>query len=256
MKKEYANEVARLVNGEVKEVEKANGAIFTGIMVDTGSTAKPTIYIDDMKADGLTVEEAAAKVQEIAKKSAISVDLGFMTDWEAVKPMLRARLYNKATKADVFREAGNGFDDLVIIPYVEGVIKNGSCKVTNELIEKWNVTPDEVLSVAEANSNDGTIQSMADMMKELGHPLPEGYDCPMYVVTNSNRMFGAYAILSKLDDLREIFPEGFTVLPSSVHEVIVVPADDLGFDSMVQDVNDTEVNITDQLSNHAYRIAA
>jgi len=262
MKKEYANQVAQLVNGEVKEVEKANGATMTGILVETGSNIRPCIYIDDMMKEGLTVEEAAERVQEIARRNAKSdIPIDDLLKWENVKPLLRARLYNEKTSADVKKSAAcYGFDDLVIIPYIVGIVENGSVKVTFQLLEKWNVSAAEVIEIAEKNSNkEAEAKSMFDVMRDMGYPLPNEAqdDGNMIIVTNKAKMFGAYAVITKLSTLKVLFPNGFTVLPSSVHEVIVTPINDQeAFDDMVSTVNDEQVDYTEQLSNHSYRIAA
>ena len=261
MLREYANEVATMVNGEVKEVEKPNGLILTGVSVDLGTNLRPCIYLDQMYKDGLTVEEAADKVREIAQQNARpALDLGFLADFEAVKPMLRARLYNEKTSADIKKSAaGYGFPDLVIIPYIDGVIENGSVKVTFGMLDRWNVSAAEVIDIAEANSrNEATMRSMVEVLQGLGYPIPDLEDQPeMLVISSVSGSFGAYSIITKLDDLKKRYKNGFTVLPSSVHEVIVVEEDaPETFDNMVNDVNDSELDYTDILSNHAYRIAA
>lgn len=264
-KKEYANRIAALVNGEVKEVEKANGVILTGIVIDTGTNVRPCIYIDAMYEEQYTPEEAAEKVAEIAKENARpALSLDFMSSFEAAKPLLRARLYNKATTAEVKRSAaGYGFDDLVIIPYLENVTVNGSIKVTEAILKMWDVTADEVIDAAEENSkNDATMENMAEVLAQMasatGIPAPNMGDVPpLYVISNNSRMFGAYGIIAQLEALKQRFKAGFTVLPSSVHEVIVVDADDpAAFDDMVSSVNAAEVDPEQQLSNHSYRIAA
>lgn len=257
-KNEYAAQVAKKVNGEVREVEKENGVIFTGILIDTGSNARPTVYIDQMIEEGLTVDEAAEQVKKAAEKAALpDINLDWLNDWETVKKSLRARLYNKATKAEVKKAAGHGFNDLVIIPYIENVTENGSIKVKAWMLDKWNVSAKEVIKQAEKNSaKEADMTSMAEIMKAMGYPGAVPDDGKMIVVSNKRKSFGAYAVISKLPILKVLFPEGFTVLPSSVHEVIVVPMDDkAAFDTMVQEVNEAEVNYTEQLSNHAYRIA-
>ena len=258
-RKEYAQEVAKLVNGEVKEVEKANGVILTGIIIKTDSNIKPCIYIDRMMDDGLTIEEAADMVLDLTEKHALTLDTNPVMDFEYIKPMLRARLYNKATSAEVSRSAAcYGFDDLIIIPYIDGIIENGCVKVNNNLLNAWNVSADEVLDIAEENSRqEASIKSMFDVMREAGFPVPEDVNGPITLIaTNDRKNYGAYAIIAKLDDLKKRFKNGFTVIPSSVHECIVIDADDPSFDNMVQEVNAAEVNLEEQLSNHAYRIAA
>jgi len=263
-KYEFAQEIAQATNSKVKEMEKANGVKLTGIEIPTGSTnAAAVVYIDSMYEAGLTVDEATEKINAIKEREAshqINIDL--VNDFEKVKPLLRARLYNQATTADVFRSAAEyGFNDLIIIAYIEDVIKTptgtGSIKVTSGLVESWNTTPDEVLRIAEENSRkDATIKTIMEVMQELGH-VEIMEDIPLSIVSNSKQSFGAYSIIALMDELKKRYKNGFTVLPSSVHEVIITEIDESEkLDTMVNEVNEETVNPEEQLSNHAYRIAA
>jgi len=190
----------------------------------------------------------------------LPVGVEALTDWERVKPLLRARLYNERTNADVRKPAGYGLDDLVIIPYIEAVFTdggvNGSVKVTNELLTIWKVTADDVISIAETNSkNDFSIRSISEVIAEMTGMPPMPMDDEPLVVTNNNKMYGAYALIAGYEALKERFPNGFTVLPSSVHEVLVTGASDDRFSDMVSDVNDTAVDPQEVLGCKAYWVA-
>ena len=79
----------------------------------------------------------------------------------------------------------------------------------------------------------------------------------MMVVTSNNLSYGAISILFAKEELKELFPNGYTVIPSSIHEVLVTElAEADRVDSMVVEVNDTQVDPTEQLSNHGYAFAA
>lgn len=59
-----------------------------------------------------------------------------------------------------------------------------------------------------------------------------------------------------MEKVSSLFPEGFYILPSSIHEILIVPgngeenAGELG--EMVRDVNRTEVRREEVLSDHIY----
>jgi len=261
-KTEYAQRIAQSIDGaRVENVEKANGVIMTAVSLPTVSgNIRANFYIDDLYKDDVDLEDAIDKAREVAsRKEPATIDIDWIYDFEKVRPHLKARLYNKLTSADVFRSADvYGFDDLIITAHIEDAIKDGSIKVTRELVKVWNMTPEEVLDIAEDNArNDAVIQSMTDILRAMGMPLPVTLEDPMTVVTNERKTYGAYAVIAKLDELKARFKNGFTVLPSSVHEVIIVDnGDTSAYTSMVQEVNDSEVDPTEQLSNHAYVIAA
>lgn len=80
----------------------------------------------------------------------------------------------------------------------------------------------------------------------------------MYVLTNCNKTYGASCMFYKniLKDFAESQNANIYILPSSVHEVILIPAvngmmkNELSL--MVQDVNKEEVEESEVLSNHVY----
>ena len=83
-------------------------------------------------------------------------------------------------------------------------------------------------------------------------------DRDMYILTNRCKRFGAAEMLDK-NTLRMIagqVGDGFIVLPSSVHETIVLPPKDGSeyktLAEMVRDINDTEVDADERLSYHVY----
>ena len=264
--KEYANQIAMQITGAfVEEVEKANGVILTAVSFPTGSTnCRANFYINDLYNNGVDVEEAIDRAREvISKERDRQIDVDFVSDFEQVRPRLRARLYNKATRAEVYRSAAEfGFEDLIIIPFIEDINIGGgmgAIKVTDALVKTWGVSPAEVLRIAEDNARVfATLGSLTDVLRGMGYDLPILPDEPsMLIATNDRKCNGAYAVIAKLDELKKRFPNGFTVLPSSVHEVLIVDINDpAAMDAMVQEVNATEVDADEQLSNHAYTFAA
>ena len=82
---------------------------------------------------------------------------------------------------------------------------------------------------------------------------------PMYVISNHSRQRGASSILNK-EMLKQFACEHnckkLVVLPSSVHECILIPCDDEeidieSFDNMVQEVNSTQVSPEERLLDRA-----
>lgn len=84
---------------------------------------------------------------------------------------------------------------------------------------------------------------------------------PLYVMTNTSKVRGASAILNK-KALAEFGKKHNTdkvvVLPSSVHEMLLVPyteeIDIDTFSEMVEEVNNAEVDQTERLTDRAYII--
>ena len=80
----------------------------------------------------------------------------------------------------------------------------------------------------------------------------------MYVLSNSTRLYGAGAIL--YDDILKEFADkkqsNLFILPSSVHEVIIIPDKDhitkTKLQGMVKEVNETQVAEQEVLSDSVY----
>lgn len=80
----------------------------------------------------------------------------------------------------------------------------------------------------------------------------------MYILSNRLKNYGAASIAYPyvLDMLAEVLKENFYVLPSSVHEVIIVPESAelhwYELERMVREINESQVPEDEILSNHVY----
>lgn len=139
---------------------------------------------------------------------------------------------------------------------------NARCIVTEKLIEDLRIIETGLWDRAEDNTEDDTeIQDMAEIMRSMG------FDAEMFgddnvnqiVVTNKDKSFGAACLLNRTA-ITELATrcnvEKFIVLPSSIHEVILVKANEYedlnGFSEMVREVNRSEVAENEWLANCAY----
>lgn len=116
------------------------------------------------------------------------------------------------------------------------------------------------MKIARENSSpdEYNIKTMSEVLREL---MGEAAAFPggdiMLVISSNNKAFGAYGVIALKDQLKERFPEGYIVLPSSLHEVIVIPkgtGELIALAQMVQEVNHTEVNPEEILGHKAYEI--
>lgn len=80
----------------------------------------------------------------------------------------------------------------------------------------------------------------------------------MYVLTNKEKFWGATAILRTeiLEEIGKKLKQNFYIIPSSIDEVLIVPSyadiDREMMDTMIQEVNETQVSKEERLSDHAY----
>lgn len=180
-----------------------------------------------------------------------------LMNWEAVKTNVLIGIRPKSSdEKNVTME----FLDLEIYFYIP-VFDNAIVKITYEMAERYNINQEDLLDVAlENTSKKAKVRSMAEMMSEM-----MGIDVTMedgmpdqIVITNEACLFGAGVIAcedildSVCDKLRT---EKICVLPSSIHEVIVINGDYMQYDDakeMISSINSSTVDEKERLANHPY----
>ena len=83
----------------------------------------------------------------------------------------------------------------------------------------------------------------------------------MFILSSTEKLNGAANILDAgmMGRILDRFGEDFFLLPSSIHEWILVPSAGVNPDfltSMVRQINADEVSLEDRLSSHVYRYTA
>ena len=159
-------------------------------------------------------------------------------------------------------------EDLAIVYYIPVDMADGygSIVINNEVLGYLNsdgqLSESDLYDIAYKNvSEDVEVINMNDILLELGMPsymIPQP-STPMIVVTNKHRLYGAIS-LTLTDVLDKIAQDNDTdaliVIPSSIHECIVLPDDDNmdleQLPDIVANVNLTEVTPEDVLSDNIY----
>lgn len=129
-------------------------------------------------------------------------------------------------------------------------------EVIREILEK-NLCAD--LRYSRVEKEAGEEEWIAQTAQQMIHTFRQGeQEIPMFILTNQTKINGAAAMLYEgvLKHFAEEKCRNFYILPSSVHEVILVP--DSGRESasmmrkMVCEVNDTQVEKEEKLSDSVY----
>ena len=139
--------------------------------------------------------------------------------------------------------------------YFRYVVKDGlSCDVSKDLCKEFGISFDDLFDAAEAN----TEYQIINMAEIVGYPTDVGGF--MYVITNRDSLFGASAIRDHYilnEAMKRLGSNRLLVIPSSVHEIIVVPDDGEILTaeftaSMIKDVNSALLEERERLSDHPY----
>lgn len=267
--KEYAEEVAKLIPYEtkVKEVVKNNGVIRTGIIF-TDDAVSPVLYVDEFYEYGATVDETAMRLtsQYLKSEGKIRKEMvETILDFEKTKDKIFPKLINTTyTREYVIDKPYNHWLDLSETYYIplKGFNKEEtvdcSIAVNNHILNIWGIDLKELHKVARENAHPvlesfSEVAPLAESMENIVG-MPE-----MYVLSNPDRYFGAGVIVSdQAFDLLAKLGSDCILIPSSVHEWIVVPEENAFkmnpdiLDGMIREVNEKELEKEDVLSDHAY----
>lgn len=250
------------------------------ILYKNGEKLHPQIYLERFFEDykrGKTMKEILQDVMttyEEALKNINPDSLSGIEDWEQVKGRLAFRLLSKERNKEtlenyVYKE----FLDLAaIVTFCAEIDEQGvkAIRVTHDLAERWNISKEEILQAAEENTEAlfpvrmepilDTLCRVADISRD---DLPEEVlaeeDSPqIMVLTNYLGVNGATVLLydSFLQQVYEKLRGKFIILPSSIHEVIVMPLASAppitDSQKMVEQINRSAVKEEEILSDSVY----
>lgn len=269
----------------VKPVTKNNGVILHGLIINDGKcNISPTIYLNYYYKEvekGCTIDvlvnQIIAHYEKFRKDT--DFDISFFTSWDKVKDMIAYKLINMDKNKMLLEEVPHiKYLDLAIvfycyIPADMGVSEEGessSILIRNSHMEHWGVTVDDIYEVASNNTpliHQAEIRNLGEIVSELMKNKgvedmaieDESFNSyPMYVLTNKTKLFGACCVLYKevLSKFAEKMQSNLYIIPSSTHEVLLVPAtvdcEPSYLTDLIQQVNATELDEEDILSDHVY----
>lgn len=122
------------------------------------------------------------------------------------------------------------------------------------ILDAVGITDEDLWSASERNESSTTISSIRKFLPP--EMLGGLQDCDLDLEVVMNKYSSASVMLNKvaMASIYSRFGE-FVILPSSVHEIIVISLSMLPLDvatQMTQEVNKTELSPNEILSNHAY----
>lgn len=279
--------VADNVDGDVTIVTilKNNGVKLEALSIKRKtSNIAPLVYLADYYkaySEGRSIESIVDSIILSCKRecSINNQILNQFMDYSIMKEYLQTKIINRDTNAELLKNVPHReFLDLAIvctlnIPFQEEN-GEGSVLINKQHMNIWKISEDEMFSVAKVNSlekNPAVIKSMNDVIKDMyiSNVLEEqeedelfamidSADSYLYVLTNTSKHNGAVAITYEnvLKEFANTKNCNLYILPSSIHEVIIVPGKDktkaTELREMVQSVNRTELQEIEILSDNVY----
>lgn len=245
-----------------------------------------TIYIDEMYEHYRACGDLETVLREAARQYAQKTDrskgwqpkVGLDAGMEHLKENVIMCLVNTEQNRELLEEVPcRAFHDLsVVYRWVVDETPNAvsSILVSNKVAEMADITEEELFLCAVENTRRIAPVSVKSM-KDIAGGMPKGLSVPsdmrealermertaenMWIISNEKRIHGAVSMLyeEKLYQLAEKLGDDFFILPSSIHEVIAVPAEMIeenmtNLTKMVQTVNMGSVELEERLSNSVY----
>ena len=255
----------------VQKLNKNNGIVLYGLTVlEDDINISATIYLEPYYEvyEDTGMEYILDRLERVYEenKPEQSFDISKILDYESIKENLRAKLINYELNREFLTEVPHRrFLDLAIVAYIalemeEEIEGNATITVKNNLQQTWKVDTEELIDTALENiRGDVVVANMSEYVDmSLFGDTENLFD--IYVITNRLKLHGAVAMLQK-DRLKqfseELEKETLTILPSSIHECLIINVEDESKNTkelreMVKEVNETVVSDQDILSNNVY----
>ena len=240
---DFKNEIPKMIQQKLnnaytvslQEVIKTNDQIYTGIIIrKENEDVIPTIYLEEFFHQYL----AGKSLNEITD-NILSVYINAFQHIPTPKTPSRDDFIKNLTPTVVNADLNKAllkdlphirFEDLAVYLrycFNESDDHQMSVKVTNNLLAFYNLTKDEAMEYAIDNLDHSKFQfkPLYQILNSIVN-IDDFDEFPaIFVVTNQNNIYGASCMASKkiLSKIADEVLGDYYILPSSVHEILIVP---------------------------------
>ena len=203
-----------------------------------------------------------------------SFDIDKVNDYDQMKQTLSMEVVSAERNADMLEKVPhkNIEDMAVVYRFVLDTSDEGraSILVTNQLLDSYGITADQLHEDAMTIAPElrpAVIKTMSETLQEMmgdeafmmmGMPIAPPENEPLFVATVPDKVQGASVLAYQdfMEQAAERIGGDFYVLPSSIHEILLVRDDGsmnrADLEDMVRTVNATEVQPEDILTDSVY----
>ena len=255
------------------QVNKLQGLSYTGIsIVPEGSIMGLTMDMQSyfqLLDGGMDYERVVERIADTAvaayaERPAFTAK--FIESYEAVKDRLMIQLIGREGNEEILQTIPHHpMEDMEIVYRLhvqDTVVGRSTVLVTNAMLEQYGITAEQLQQdalVSVISHEPYEIKTIAEIINELvGAEVVPKEELPVYVASNKERMNGAGVITYPgfMEDAAKQLGGDFYILPSSLHEVILVP-DTFAMSyrerqDMVKTINAEQVDPENKLSDHVY----
>lgn len=270
-------------NVSLQSVVKNNDVQLTGLMIRLEeNNIAPFIYLDryyEQYQNGMELPDIMKDIAElrVSSEQSVKLDISRITDFNQVKDNIICKLINGDMNEEYLADKPyTQIEDMAVIYVIDlgsGAEGHMSSPITYDLMKRYGVDTQMLHEIAIHNlaKSEIVFKSMKDALMEIMFPdgVPEEDplaeilsaedEIPMYVLSNAEKLNGAASVLDKdtMETISEMLGGDFVVIPSSIHEVIILPMDDNvdkdELEGIIREVNTGQVAPEERLSYHAYQ---
>ena len=268
------------VKVSVNEVNKLNESYEAITVTPEGSNIGVNMSLEkfyDAVQDGTPYDIVVDKAVDVINNGIDKrpdIDVAALTDYSQMKEKLAMEVVSAETNKDMLQNVPhqNMEDMAVVYRFVLNSDEEGraSILVTNQILENMGVTPEQLHADALENApqiKPAEIKGMSEVMAEMmgaeqaemmGIVPVAPEDEQMFVATVPDKVHGAGVLAYQdfMDQAAERAGGDFFILPSSIHEILIVPdngkMDLKELEAMVKEVNATQVAPADKLTDSVY----
>lgn len=259
----------------IQPVVKNNGTVYDGlIIIDPILNISPTIYLNPYYhryLNGIPMEDIYDDILSTYHENLPNedFDISQFKDFSKAKENIIAKLVSYSRNEELLQDVPHiRFYDLAIIFVVaicDFMSEFATILIHNQHLPLWETTLEELYAIAMENTPKLLPYRFDPMEKLLEHlvdsSLPFSPELQMHVLTNHIKVHGATCITypELLKQLADLFEDNLIIIPSSIHEVLIIPQSTTptqytiqDYNEMIVDINETQLTDDEILSDHAY----
>ncbi len=285
---------------EAAEILKINGIKRWSVSIHSkNGNVSPIIYMESYYADyeeGKSFGDIMNEIIKVYWESVPKVDYDFekLLEYDNVKTKICMKLCNKDKNPVLLKDVVYiSFNDLAVLFYIElddTSMGYGHVLIKDVYLKEWGIKTDELVKIAMENTMKRypakivTMKELFDsyfinrppysnMFKETdieysryGFGMMDEVCSNLYILTNNRTFNGSSCMLypKVIEDFSNEKESNIFIIPSSVHELILLPEDMVDFreadwqdkvselKGMIAYVNDSELSPSDFLSYNLY----
>lgn len=243
-------------------------------ILKNGENMSPAIPVNPYYEEycrGISLEQIADRILRTyyEHRRGGRFDLSCYTDFERVRDKIACKLVSyEKNQYLLSRVPHRRFLDLAIVYYYkmeDSVIGKASILIQNAHMDLWNIDQQTLERLADANTLrllPYAFMGIEDLMTQItGKTMIDPYPdmLKLYVLTNTEQYYGAVnmTFASVLDDVYQKLGEDYYILPSSIHECMILKAEEDVMPEIlkmiVEEINEECVDTSEVLGTSVYR---